>query len=255
MAQQLAIIVLVDIASALQARSLDGNVHLFDNMRFQGSEGEGTGDLVTAVRGSYWSDGSQGTEQVLNWLPAALGAIPPTVPRSYQADRARRSDQRALSELREAGAGDLDRIRRQVGTKAAAPRRGRALAEHKILDVTGQVAAAGDTGAHNHPTPVITGIVGEAVEEKIIYPAEYGSPDMVSDGWYWSATVDTSRPGTYAYTMNIQLHELVERNGEPAWEPVDLSCESRLKVTTDPKRNAFTKAGLGLLPIPPAPLP
>ncbi|MEU7584079.1 DoxX family protein, partial [Streptomyces sp. NPDC041068] len=31
---------------------------------------------------------------------------------------------------------------------------------------------------------VITDIYGEAVDAKIMYPAEYGSPDMVTDGWY-----------------------------------------------------------------------
>jgi hypothetical protein len=260
MAQQLAIIVLVDIANALHSRTLDGNVYLFDNMKFQGSEGEGTGNLVTAVRGSYWSDGSQAGEQVLNWLTASLGSIPPTVPRNYLADRAWHSDQQALSELAalasnaagpaaEVTAG-LGRVQRFIGRRSRTARRGSHLASHKILDVTGHVVADDTTQAHNFPAPVITDITGQAVDEKIIYPAEYGSPDMVSDGWYWSATVDTSRPGTYGYTIGIQLHELAQRDGEYLWEPVNLSCETSIKVTTEPMRNAFTKRGVGLLPIP-----
>lgn len=264
MAQQLAIIVLVDIANALKSRSLDGHVYLFDNMKFQGSTGEGTADLVTAVRGSYWSDGSQGTEQVLNWLPASLGSIPPTVPRSYHADRARRSDQQALADLaalasRAPGDGDvaaqLGQIQRSVGRRVRASQGSRSLASRKILDVTGHVVTGGTNAAVNYPAPVINDVTGQAVDEKIIYPAEYGSPDMVSDGWYWSATIDTSRPGTYAYTLHIQLHELAQRNGESVWEPVDFTCESHLEITTEPKRNAFTGQGLGVLPIPLAPLP
>ncbi|MDN3354380.1 hypothetical protein [Actinomadura sp. DC4] len=259
MAQQHAIIVLVDAAGALQSRTLDGNVYLFDNMKFLGSTGEGTGDLVTVVPGTYWSDGSQATEQVLNWLPYNLGAIPPTVPRSYQTDRARETDRQALRELSSVAEGfsdpdvdtatDLDRLQRRVGAQARRKRGGRNVTSSKILDVTGNVVSDGSQ-AYNYPNPVITDITGTAVEEKIMYPAEYGSPDMVSDGWYWAASVDSARPGTYSYTMHIQLHELVTRNGELVWESVDLTCSSALRVTNDPKYNAFTGAGLGMLPVP-----
>lgn len=259
MAQQHAIIVLVDVATAIQSRTLDGNVYLFDNMKFLGSTGQGTGDLVTVVPGSYWSDGSQATEQVLNWLPYNLGSIPPTVPRSYQADRARATDRQALDALASVAEGfadpdvdtaaDLGRIQRRIGAQARRKRGGRTVVTSKLLDVTGNVVND-ESQAYNYPNPVITDITGPAVEEKIMYPAQYGSPDMVSDGWYWAASVDSARPGTYSYTMHIQLHELVTRNDELVWESVDLTCKSALKVTTDPKRNAFTGAGLGTLPIP-----
>ncbi|MDI2126450.1 hypothetical protein [Yinghuangia seranimata] len=262
MPQQLAIIVLVDVGNALTAESLKDNVYLFDNMKLHGSEGEGTGDLVTAINGAYWRDGSQASEQVLNWLPYSLGSIPPTVPRGYQADRARQSDQEALDELdaltsKPPAAGNdtasqLAKIRKTAGTRVKTTRRtsGR-MSGQKILDVTGNVVGEGETHAYSYPGPVITDIYGQAVDEKIIYPAEYGSPDLVTDGWYWSATVDTSRPGTYAYTMRIQLHKLVQRSGEILWEPVNLTCESRLRVTAEPRFNAFTGGGMGLLPIPP----
>ena len=259
MAQQQGIIVLVDIANALQAGTLTGNVYLFDNMAFLGSTGQGTPDLVTICPGTYWADGSQATEQVLNWLPASLGSIPPTVPRSYHADRAQATDQEALEEIAgvadRAGdpsvdtAAELEGLRRRVGARARRPRGGRAPAGGKGLVVTGNVVT-GEGQAYNHPNPVITDITGQAVDEKVMYPAQYGSPVMVSDGWYWAASVDTARPGTYRYTMHIQLHELVWRNDEPSWEPVDFTCDSAIKVISDPKRNAFTGAGLGALPMP-----
>ncbi|MEV4678395.1 hypothetical protein AB0K34_42715 [Actinomadura sp. NPDC049382] len=262
MAQQQAIIVMVDIAGALQDRNLKGNIYLFDNMKFLGSTGDGTEDLVTAIPGTYWSDGSQGTEQVLNWALASLGSIPPTVPRSYHADRAGAIDREALAEIGAVAdrapdpsvdtTADLEHLRRRVGTHARRPRGSRGLASAKVLDVTGN-AVTGEDAAYNYPPPIITDLTGEAVDEKIIYPAQYGSPDMVSDGWYWSATVDTARPGTYSYTMHIQLHELVYRNGEPVWESVDMTWRSAIRVTTEPKRNAFTGAGLGHLPMPAVP--
>lgn len=263
MAQQLAIIVLVDVGNALEAQSLDGNVYLFDNMKLHGSAGQGTPDLVTAIHGSHWQDGSQGTEQVLNWLPYSLGSIPPTVPRGYHSDRARETDEKALAELDALAAGkppegeaaaELARISRTVGTRVKTTRRTRGrMSGQKVLDVTGQVVpiANGGPAAYSYPPPLITDVYGQAVDEKIIYPAVYGSPDMVTDGWYWSATIDTSRPGTYTYTMAIQLHQLTTHNGEVLWQPVDLTCESTLRITSEPKVNGFTKAGMGLLPIPP----
>jgi hypothetical protein len=227
-------------------------------MKLQGSQNEGTGGLVTAINGSYWSDGSQASEQVLNWLPYSLGSIPPSVPKGYQADRARQTDQQALADLQTIvqqgtqgtdASAQLAQIQRNVGTKVKSTRRTRGPSDTKVLDITGKVVAADSTAAVSYPAPVITDIYGEAVDEKIMYPAEYGSPDMVTDGWYWSATVDTSRPGTYAYTMKIQLHKLVEQGNEMLWEPVNLTCESYLKITSEPKRNAFTGTGLGFLPV------
>ncbi|MBO2445952.1 hypothetical protein J4573_02510 [Actinomadura barringtoniae] len=260
MAQQHGIIVLIDVANALESRTLDGNAYWFDNMKFLGSAGEGTQQLVTIVPGTYYMDGSQATEQVLNWLPAALGAIPPTVPVNYHAERAQQTDRQALEQLAAlteatgigAGTG-VERIQGEVGRRARRPRGSRSLTTGKVLDVTGQVAGTDPTAAYNYPKPVITGITGQAVDEKIMYPAQYGSPDMVYDGWYWAATVDTSRPGVYPYRMDVQLHELVERDGELVWESVNLACDSALKITAEPKVNGFTHAGLGALPVPATP--
>jgi hypothetical protein len=108
--------------------------------------------------------------------------------------------------------------------------------------------AEGAIAGVNYPAPVIVDITGEAVDQKIIYPAEYGSPDLVTDGWYWSASVDVSRPGTYAYTMEIHLHELIWSDGW-VWEPVPMCFDSRIRITNEPKRNGFTGAGAGMLPI------
>jgi hypothetical protein len=121
------------------------------------------------------------------------------------------------------------------------------------MNLTGKIVSwdtAEAPPALNNQTPVITDITGEAVDQKIMYPALYGSPDLVTDGWYWSASVDTSRPGTYSYTMEIELHELTLTDGEWVWEPVRLLHDSSIRVTTEPKRNGFTNAGIGILPIP-----
>jgi len=262
MTQQLAIIVLIDVAAALKARTLKDNTYLFDNMKLQGSENEGTGDLVTAINGSYWFDGSQAEEQVMNWLPYALGAIPPTVPRSFYSDRTRDSDQEALAALTKIAAtpgtnivAELDRIKQRLGTRASVKsvhRAGHVRPGHKILDLRGEIVPSDsrdDIPELSNAAPVITGITGEAVDKQIIYPAQYGSPDLVTDGWYWSASVDTSRPGIYVYTMEIHLREPVWKHGGWLWEPVRMTFTSKIKVTSLPKRNGFTQADVGLLPL------
>jgi hypothetical protein len=151
---------------------------------------------------------------------------------------------------------ELNNIKKNVGTRTRvkSTRHSRGHAGHKVVDVTGKIVSpdSGDSAAaHNPSAPIITDIVGEAVDKNIMYPAEYGSPDMVTDGWYWSASVDTSRPGTYSYTMHIQLHELIPQDGELIWEPVNLTCDSRIRIITEPRRNGFTGAGIGMLPIAP----
>ncbi|MHC5904521.1 hypothetical protein ACVNF4_11530 [Streptomyces sp. S6] len=260
MPQQLGIIVLVDTANALADKTLSGNTYWFDNQKLHGSENQGTENLVSAINGSYWQDGSQATEQVLNWLPYSLGSLPPSVPRGYQAERSRLSDEEALADLEALldgkGAPDaaqLERVRKALGKRTKT--RGNGHQGEKILDVTGNVVTDVGDQVHNYPPPIITDIYGQAVDEKIMYPAEYGSPDLVTDGWYWAASVDTSRPGTYTYTVRIQLHDLVLRDGEVEWTPVNFTCRSTLKIVTEPKRNGFTKAGMGYLPVPPQPAP
>lgn len=260
MGQQLAIIVLVDVAAATTTGTLTGNTYLFDNMRLQGSEGEGTGELVTAINGTHWLDGSQADEQVLNWRPYSLGATPPTVPRNYRAHRARAVEQDTLAALRSLAASpppetstqaELSTIRSGLGTPARHRRRG--LGTGVALDVTGDPVSTAPLGtpvAHDPPPLQITNIFGEAVDNQIIFPAQHSSPDLVTDGWYWSATVDSSRAGVFAYTMEFELHRQVEEAGDWVWEPVRLAYQSRLRISSTPKRNAFTAAGISLLPIP-----
>jgi hypothetical protein len=275
MSQQLGIILMVDVEAAIKDNSLAGNSYLFDNMKLQGSEGLGTDKLVSAINGTSYCDGSQATEQVLNWLPYGVGSLPPTLPKSFLADKSKNSDLKALDDLKELAnkientekdrftsvvhvLEELKKISQATGVKTKVQSK-RSEVKHdfghsgqKIMDVTGELisGAEGTIPDINSLNPIITGISGEAVDENIIYPAAYGSPDMVTDGWYWAASVDTSKPGIYAYTMHVQLYKLTLTNGEWAWVPIDMTCEAYIKISNDPKKNGFTNAGLGFLPIP-----
>lgn len=261
MSQQLAIIVMVDTENALKDNTLEGNIYLFDNMKLQGTTGNGTGTLVTAINGSHWSDGSQANEQVLNWLPYGLGSTPPTLPKNYLANRSQESDQESLEALaalasrleKETDSASVEGILKEIkaiNKKMGVKTKGKG--GQKLMDVTGELVSS--TSENEIPpinlTPIITKITGEAVNKKIMYEAEYGSPDMVTDGWYWSASVDSSKVGTYAYTMHIQLYKLVfiPESGW-TWEPKYFTYDAYLKITTDPKVNGFTGSGMGYLPV------
>ncbi|MGR9051202.1 MAG: hypothetical protein ACU84J_00995 [Gammaproteobacteria bacterium] len=274
MSQQLGIILMIDVDAAVQANTLEGNTYLFDNMKLQGSEGEGTGRLVSAINGSHFCDGSQANEQVLNWLPYGIGSLPPTIPKSFLADKSKNSDLKALEEFQnlaeriektdkasfkglEDVINEIKRISKNTGVKTKVKNKRKDVKRdlgnvgQKVMDVTGALVneAPGKIPEINSLNPIITDITGEAVDKKIIYPAAYGSPDMVTDGWYWAASVDTSKPGTYAYTMHIQLYKLDMIDGEFTWVPVDMTCDAYIKISNDPKVNGFTGAGLGMLPI------
>ncbi|HAC65296.1 MAG TPA: hypothetical protein DCF68_17655 [Cyanothece sp. UBA12306] len=275
MSQQLGIILMVDVEAAIKADTLKGNAYLFDNMKLQGSEGQGTDSLISAVNGTYWCDGSQANEQVLNWLPYGVGSLPPTIPKSFLTDKSKNSDLRALSEFEQladrventekdqfntvtAIINELKKITASTGqktkvkSKRKTQKRDLGAFGEKLMDVTGQlvdVSSEDQVPEINSLNPIITDITGEAVDKKIIYPAAYGSPDLVTDGWYWAASVDTSKPGIYAYTMHVQLYKLALDQGEWTWVPVDMTCDAYLKITSGPKVNGFTGGGIGMLPI------
>ncbi|MDY6782660.1 MAG: hypothetical protein SW833_08965 [Cyanobacteriota bacterium] len=272
MSQQLGIILMVDVDAAVKANTLKGNTYLFDNMKLQGSEGQGTDELVSAINGSYWMDGSQANEQVLNWLPYGVGSLPPSIPKTFLSDKAKNSDNQALADVKkltddlekgEQQQGSVLDILRQIvrntGVETKLQSRGEkrvthalGSVNHKVMDVTGKLitdVAEAEIPEINSLNPIITDITGEAVDKNIIYPAAYGSPDMVTDGWYWAASVDTSKPGTYAYTMHVQLYKLAFVEGSWAWVPVDMTCDAYIKVLSDPKVNGFTGAGMQMLPL------
>jgi hypothetical protein len=55
------------------------------------------------------------------------------------------------------------------------------------------------------PWPFLTDIAGPAVEERIMVPSEYDSPDLFSEGRYWSGTIIPGKAGIFHYTMQIEF--------------------------------------------------
>jgi hypothetical protein len=254
MSQQLGILLMIDTAAAIEAGSLDGNIYLIDNGKWAGSTGEGTGHLVTAVDGT-WIFGQADT-QVLNWLPLGIESPPPTLPQTFFLDeaapenlsqRSRPAEERALAEGPVAPAPQprrsprkiLDILGREVSQVKAQAR--------SLRKQAGVSAKAADTRIY-YPNPVITNIGGEAVDLRVIYPAQYGSPDLFSDGLYWSATVDTNKVGHFAYTLYITLFYSEQPGDKKTEYSVTLPYVAYINVTNKVTTNGFCKAP-AILPV------
>jgi hypothetical protein len=249
MSQQLGILLMIDSAAAIEAGTLDGNIYLIDNAKWIGSAGEGTGHLVTAVNGARAA--SQIDVPVLNWLPYGVASPPPTLPQTFfLGDAARETlSQRVRSpEVRTALAREQDVVAAEplfTHTEPPLPRLPR-----KAMDILGrdlgevaQTFAATTTASKRiyYPNPLISNIAGEAVDLRVIYPAQYGSPDLFSDGLYWSATVDTNKVGHFAYTLYITLFYSESTGGERTDRSVTLPYVAYINVTSEVAANGFCK--------------
>lgn len=101
--------------------------------------------------------------------------------------------------------------------------------------------------------PQISSIYGPAVDNGVMFPALYGSPEAKTEGWYWSASVDVSKIGTHLYYMDVVLLEAQSNScGDGEWVPRTFTLTGKLAVSRVIKRNGFaTPAGYGSLPLRP----
>lgn len=217
MSRQITILVMIDTDGAFRDNSLEGNIYLVDSERLDGSTGEGTGDLTTVVGNGVLADGSQSEDIVLNWCVGSIDTLPPTLPRFY----AEYKRKKVLSE-----------------TVTTLLRNNRVSEEH-LNSLRSMTETAAD------PYPYLADINGEAVDEGVIFPAQYGTPVPVHGGWYWSASVSTYRPGSYSYVMHLELYR--QKDGKQ--ETLRLEHRASIRIANDLQRNGFTGAGLGILPV------
>ncbi|KYH01489.1 hypothetical protein [Bradyrhizobium sp. DOA1] len=254
---QISIVAVIDIVTALKEGTLDGNAYLIDNT---GPCAPQAGSRVTNVPGVYNADGSQATEAVLNWITVGVADLPLTLPRSYRHRyNEANTEHRLVDALRKAtrdGRAKLLSDPEAVSMpKPLLVRRNGAVRPYDapLLNGAGEVLEPDDPAAEASAPPVVTHIRGPAVEHGILYPALYGSPDLLADGWYWSATVNTAKVGCHEYQMDVTLYQQVQENGESVWEPRPFSLTCSIQVGTAPGINGFTGGFFpGLLPILPS---
>lgn len=258
MSQQLGIVLMIDSAAAIEAGTLDGNIYLVDNGRSSGSTGEGTAHLVTAIEGILVP--GQADIPVLNWLPYGVSSPPPTLPQHFFLDAASRE-----TVTRHVQSAEPHLAAKRLAAEAAptepeakpAPEPEPVLPRltRRVVDILGRDlrdAAGGPTaratalvrtaaeGARVHyPNPLISNIYGEAVDLGVIYPAQYGSPDLFSDGLYWSASVDVSRLGYFSYVIDVVLFYSEFSAGQWVDRSITLPYAAYLNVTDQAAINGF----------------
>ena len=300
MSQQLGIVMVIDSMAALEEGTLENNIYMFDNMGAL-STGQGTDRLVQYVDGAYYRDGSQAGDYVYNWAAVGLSSLPESLPRSFKFGQVASAKEEKLqdlkskvSEIEEAAEitknelekvstglidliglsavltedeseGGIEKVQINAGPL---PHPGEVEAQQVFYSHDGEVIphsqrqTALEEGMISQPIPMITNISGEAVDKGIIYPAQYGSPDYIYDGWYWSATVATHLPGTWSYILHITIYEMSfqstgkydsrgqkEKSPRIIWTPHEFRLEAKLVVKQQPVTNGFTGAGDGWLPV------
>lgn len=286
MSQQFGIMIMIDVKAALQTRNLRDHVYLIDNMKDFGSQNEGTNKLISKVNGTYWASGKQAGEEVINWLALDINDMPRTVqkPSYYTYFKTKAiehflkkhllvtNDKNSVSKNKDSDAENLsiqmtadgfDSMFQELedianvaegGLKTNTDSTKNIEAKWPLVSLTGAIenkkiaTAVVDNDYINLP-PIVTNITGEAVDLGIIFPGQYGSPNFITEGWYWCATVNTAKAGKYRYTAHVTLFELVTKDDKISWKPVQMTFDSHVLISRDPMRNGFTGAGDSYLPI------
>jgi len=209
MSQQLGIVIIIDVKSALKENNLENNIYMFDNNKWLGSQGEGSKELISAIH----QDGYNG--QIMNWISCAVGSLPITIPKTFFMKKNNVSVLTAKNSQMQ-------------------------------LDITGKELDLSKINADEllniqRPMPEILEIKGEAVDKGIIVPAIYGSPDPLSQGLYWSAVVSMSQKGKYTYTLYFKLYYPCkeEENGTIRWKYKIMRHDAYIYITNSSLVNGF----------------
>ncbi|WP_444667269.1 hypothetical protein [Cereibacter changlensis] len=258
---QNSIVLLVDVEAALADSDLADNVYLVDNTRALGSRDEGRATMVSCVAGVHNPDGSPAAEAVLNWIAYGISALPPTLPRSFNLRSHHVAHDHALLEKLAATTHPRD-----VAALLAAhhEEHGAFGAQRSAMpylpvdprSATGEFVSPDAVDYAAHLNPEIVAIRGEAVEKGVIFPALYGSPDFYTEGWYWSASVDTNKVGLHDYILDLRLLRPTRSGGAVTWAPEIHPFKVQIEVSASTMVNGFTGGPLpGVLPLAPPPFP
>lgn len=248
---QESICLIVDVATALAEGRCTGNTYLVSAAVADKDRDEHQQSRVyVAVTGVHNPDGSIADTVTLNWTVSSLASDPGRRPANQVLDPGRAAGARALLDaaMRSGGWGPVrDAVALLLPTDAPSTAAG----QYVPLAMDGQAMSLHDLLDGGALAPVIVDITGQAVTDEVIFPAQYASPDTDTDGWYWSATVDSRKVGIHHYQLHLALFRATMVGDELTWLPEVHTCDAILEVRAVPLLNGFTGAGLGLLPLPP----
>ncbi|SIS91219.1 hypothetical protein [Insolitispirillum peregrinum] len=263
---QISIMLVVDNAAALATGTLDGHIYLIDNTQHLVGVDEVAGTPeknVTHVIGTHDASGGQASEAILNWLSCGVSGPPSTLPRLFRHRNGEETfNARLAAAVQDAATpAALNKLFGKSGPFGQPhPVMLVQTLDGATVPLLGGVMTASGTAVHeasrdsiNAFPPVVTNLYGPAVDDGVIYPALYGSPDPYTEGWYWSASVDTSKVGRHQYLVDVQIHQPeVNDDGRVVWMPRIFTMSAELEVVLQPQLNGFTGAYAGaVLPLPP----
>ena len=252
---QNSIVVLIDVEAALAESRLENNFYLIDNTRALGSKGEGSAEIVSSVVGVHNADGSPAAEAVLNWIGYGISALPPTLPRSHNLrNHHGKHDNALISKLGATTSHeDIAALLSDHHDEHGAWGSRRSTMPYLPVDpraASGEFVSPDAVEYAAHVNPSIIGVRGEAVENEVIFPGLYGSPDFYTEGWYWSATVDTNKVGLHSYILDVQILRPVREDGSVIWQPEVYSLTAHIEVTRTILVNGFSGLSeAGFLPL------
>jgi hypothetical protein len=109
-------------------------------------------------------------------------------------------------------------------------------------NIRGRGVTGSKDSESTYPPPIIVNITGEAVDKRVIFPAQYGSPSLFGPGLYWSATVNTNLTGLFSYTMHVRLSQPgddLNGTNDAQTKSVVMTYDSQINVTSQPTTNGF----------------
>jgi hypothetical protein len=234
--------VLVDVDAVLSESTLANNAYLVDNTRFLAS-GEPTPD-TTYIYGALHADGSQASQEIMNWFGFGIAAPPPNLSKALYTFAP------PSSFAKPANISRATQPLRRMAFEVA----GRLQYVPMAIPSLGEGRDSGHEIEAADLSPRIVKISGPAVDEGVIYPAEYGGPDYNAQYAYWAATVDVNKTGTHDYFIHLLVYRPKQTGGEKVFAGEQYIYKAQVCVQSGVLVNGFTYGTPGVLPLVPAPL-
>ena len=247
---QTSIYLMIGVGKALFERKLEGNTYQLQTRLQLGEvidQADRTAIRVSAV-GIHRPDGSIADDVTLNWIVGSVLGLALARPIPFQLPEGATDN---LPDVGEPGSevrsqaqlfALLENLEKSFDIKSDTP------IEGFPASIDGQPMSIEEVIMGGHLPPALLDITGQAVDDAVIFPAQYGSPDVHTDGWYWSATVDTNKVGLHRCDLHIQLFRPRIEGSTVTWDPEVHVLEMELDVSQLTQVNGFTGAGMGYLP-------
>jgi hypothetical protein len=249
---QKSLFLMIDVSESLMERSVEGNAYEMQTRldNDPALEDHERAPLRVKAVGVHHVDGSIAGDVTLNWILGCIngvaGARPTPLPLGVDvkteilALSTKFQDLTTMAEIKQA----IDDYERVHGDLIAR--------QHPEYPQgwNGQPLSVEAIMRGGHITPVIVDLTGQAVDDGVIFPARYGSPDKATDGWYWSATVDTHKVGLHHCDLHVAIFRPRIESSVVVWDPETYLLGVEIEVSQVVQTNGFTLGtAAGYLPL------